>query len=79
MKDRTGTTSKTGIPGAIASGTGPRRSLLTLGYAGWAPGQLEAEIKAKAWAAVSAGEALLFEGNYEKKWNRTMVRRAINL
>jgi putative transcriptional regulator len=72
-------TSQPEILQAIGAGTGPRRSLFTLGYAGWAPGQLEDEIKAGAWVVVPADEALVFDGNYEKKWERAMARRTITL
>ena len=64
---------------AIGSGAGPRRALFALGYAGWAPGQLEAEIAGGAWITVPADEALVFDENYEKKWNRAMARRRIDL
>lgn len=64
---------------AIGDGTGPRRSLFALGYAGWASGQLEAEIEAGAWEIVSADEALLFDDNTDTKWERGMARRTIYL
>ncbi len=64
---------------AIGSGAGPRRALFALGYAGWAPGQLEAEIAGGAWITVPADEALVFDENSEKKWNRAMARRRIDL
>jgi putative transcriptional regulator len=63
----------------IAAGAGPRRALFALGYAGWAPGQLEAEIKAGGWVGVPADEALVFDEDYEGKWRRAMARRMINL
>jgi len=63
----------------IGAGTGPRRSLFALGYAGWAPGQLEGEIAAGAWVSVPADEALVFDEQYEKKWERAMARRVIIL
>jgi putative transcriptional regulator len=72
-------TSQPEILRALGGGTGPRRSLFALGYAGWAPGQLEAEIKAGAWVVVPADESLLFDKNYEKKWERAMARRMIQL
>ncbi|MBK4988997.1 YqgE/AlgH family protein [Pseudomonas sp. S36] len=34
---------------AIAEGVGPQKSLITLGYAGWEAGQLEAELADNAW------------------------------
>jgi putative transcriptional regulator len=79
VKDGIAITVQPEILEAIAAGTGPRRSLLALGYAGWAPGQLEAEIDAGAWVVVPADEALLFNENYEKKWERAMARRMIQL
>jgi putative transcriptional regulator len=64
---------------AIAGGKGPRRKLFVVGYAGWAPGQLEAEIEAGAWVRASADEATLFDGDYDKKWERALARRKIDL
>ena len=48
---------------AIAEGGGPREGLLALGYAGWGPGQLDAEIQQNAWLSVPADEAELFQGD----------------
>lgn len=79
VRDGIAMTPRPEILHAIGTGTGPRRSLFVLGYAGWAPGQLEREIKAGAWEIVPADEALVFDDNYEKKWERAMARRTINL
>lgn len=64
---------------AIAAGTGPRRSFLALGHSGWAPGQLEAEMRAGHWVSVPADEALVFDDDYDGKWPRAMNRRRISL
>lgn len=64
---------------AIGAGSGPRRSLLALGYAGWAPGQLEAEIRSGHWVDVQADEKIVFDENADKKWERAMARRVIVL
>jgi putative transcriptional regulator len=64
---------------AIAQGKGPRRKLFIMGYAGWAPGQLEAEMKTGAWVRASADEALVFDNDYDTKWDRAIARRKIDL
>lgn len=38
----------------VAAGQGPARFLMTLGYAGWSPGQLEEEIALNGWLNVPA-------------------------
>ena len=64
---------------AMARGHGPRRSLFVLGYAGWAPGQLEGEIQRGGWISVPPNEALVFDEDHERKWERAMARRRIDL
>src|SRR5262249_49078806 len=55
---------------AIARGDGPQSAILALGYAGWAPGQLETEIQHNGWLHCSADPELIFgqdtSGKYEK-------------
>ena len=72
-------TSDPAIFDAIARGTGPRRALFAAGYAGWAPGQLEAEIQGGFWLVVSAEEALIFDDDAASKWERARERRKIVL
>lgn len=55
----------------IAKGEGPKQSLLALGYAGWAAGQLEAEIEANSWISVPATPRLLFDTEDAAKWEQT--------
>lgn len=64
---------------AIAAGRGPRQFLFMLGYAGWAPGQLEAEIRAKSWFTIAADKSLIFDADAEKKWHLAVDRRQIPL
>ena len=52
----------------IAAGTGPDHSMLIVGYAGWAAGQLEAEIEANSWITVDASPQLVFSSDHETKW-----------
>jgi putative transcriptional regulator len=63
---------------AIASGSGPRRHLLALGYAGWGPGQLDSEILANGWLHVDADEDLVFGLELDQKWDRAMAKLGIN-
>lgn len=72
-------TAHPGVLDAIAQGRGPRRSLVALGYAGWAPGQLEGEIQRGAWIGVPADETLVFGGDAEDTWQRAMARRKIEI
>ena len=64
---------------AIANGTGPQQFLFALGYAGWAPGQLEDELKANSWFLVSADKSLIFGKNAGEKWRRALDKRRIRL
>jgi len=64
---------------AIGKGEGPRRSLLALGYAGWAPGQLDAEMQANGWLHVDADETLVFDPNSKDKWQQALAKIGIDL
>ena len=59
---------------AIAEGGGPREGFLALGYAGWGPGQLDAEIQQNAWLSVSADETIVFDGDHDTKWRRAFAK-----
>ncbi len=56
-----GLTTSKDILQAVARGEGPRQLLVTLGYAGWAPGQLEQELAQNAWLTVQAKADVIFE------------------
>ena len=74
-KDGIAATSDTKMIQAIADGKGPRQFLFMLGYAGWAPEQLEAELQAKTWVVVSADKALIFGKDADKKWRQAIDKR----
>jgi putative transcriptional regulator len=63
----------------IAAGHGPRRSLLMLGYAGWGPGQLDAEIQANGWLNTAGDEALIFDHDLETKWDKALAKLGVAL
>ena len=53
---------------AIARGEGPKRYLVALGYAGWGPGQLEAEMAENAWLSGPADNEVMFETPPNQRW-----------
>ena len=53
---------------AIAEGRGPERWLVSLGYAGWETGQLEAEMTRHGWFAADTSEAILFDTPTDERW-----------
>ena len=62
-----GLTTSKDILEAVGRGEGPSRMLVTLGYAGWSPGQLEHEISQNAWLTVQASDGILFETPAEER------------
>jgi putative transcriptional regulator len=63
---------------AIVRGEGPRHAILALGYAGWAPGQLESEIQENGWLHCPADPELIFGGNVEDKYNRALRKIGVD-
>ena len=57
---------------AIAVGTGPQNAMLALGYAGWAPGQLETEIQSNGWLHCPATPELIFDSDLDAKYARAL-------
>lgn len=78
VDERVALTATVDVLKAIAEGRGPRRSLLALGYAGWAAGQLDAEIRDNVWLNVPADEDLLFGRDLEHKWESAVHRLGID-
>ena len=61
-------TSSRDIIEAIANDQGPEDAIVALGYAGWAPGQLEQELAANSWLSCPANEQIIFEVPPEDRW-----------
>jgi putative transcriptional regulator len=59
---------------AIAEGRGPARYIVTLGYAGWGPGQLETEMQQGAWLVVPSDPDLLFAPDPQQIWQRALTK-----
>ena len=78
VTDRVALTASLDVLKAIAEGGGPREGILALGYAGWGPGQLDAEIQHNAWLMVGADESLVFDSDDETKWRRALAKLKID-
>ena len=63
---------------AIANGAGPKHAVLALGYAGWRPGQLEAEIQDNGWLHCDADPDLIFGDDIDEKYLRALRKIGID-
>jgi putative transcriptional regulator len=57
---------------AVANGSGPQRMLVSIGYSGWSPGQLEDEIYRNGWLTVNADPRILFDLPVEERYSAAM-------
>ncbi|MEI8276126.1 MAG: YqgE/AlgH family protein [Hyphomicrobiales bacterium] len=64
---------------AIAHGSGPETAILALGYAGWAPGQLEQEIQQNGWLHCAADPELIFGRDTGGKYDKALRKIGIDL
>ena len=67
VHERLGLTTSNDILEAVSHGNGPTRMLVTLGYSGWAAGQLEHELKQNAWLTVEAQDSIIFDVPAEER------------
>jgi len=63
----------------IATGKGPQKSLVALGYAGWQPGQLEQEMLANSWLNVPASAEIVFDTPFDKRWTAAAQTLGIDI
>jgi putative transcriptional regulator len=64
---------------AIARGSGPENAILALGYAGWAPGQLESEIQENGWLHCPADPELIFGSDADHKYPKALRKIGIEI
>ena len=57
---------------ALSSGAGPRRVLVTLGYASWGEGQLESELAENAWLTVPASSEIVFDTPLAQRYDKAL-------
>ena len=67
VRDAIGLTTSKDILEAVGRGEGPRKMLVTLGYAGWSAGQIEHELTQNAWLTVEAKDAIIFDTPVEER------------
>jgi putative transcriptional regulator len=79
IDERIGLTATLDVLRAIAAGRGPKRAIMALGYSGWGPGQLEAEIQRNGWITVPADEEIVFDPDLDAKYSRAMRKIGIDL
>jgi putative transcriptional regulator len=79
VNDSISVTTSRDILQAIADGTGPDECIIALGYSGWAPGQLEAELSANAWLSCPANHQILFHTPVENIWQEAAKLLGVDL
>jgi putative transcriptional regulator len=67
VRDVIGLTTSKDILEAVGRGEGPEKMLVTLGYAGWSPGQIEHELSQNAWLTVEARDGIIFDMPAEER------------
>ena len=78
VSDQLGLTTTKDALEALVSDTPPDRALLAIGYAGWAAGQLEAEIAGNAWLIAGGDDTLVFANDLDSKWTQALARIGVN-
>lgn len=64
---------------AMGKGEGPPRALVSLGYAGWSPGQLEREIAENSWLNATADKSIIFEQPVANRWKAAAELMGIDI
>ena len=78
LADGVAVTATVDILRTIAQGEGPRNAVLALGYAGWAPGQLDQELQANGWLTVDADDSFIFDPDQDAKYGRALRKIGID-
>jgi putative transcriptional regulator len=71
-------TSTTQVLRMIANGKGPHRCAISLGYSGWGPGQLEAEMLENSWLTLDADPVMVFDQDHDTKYERLLRAAGID-
>jgi len=79
ISDTLGLSTSRDILQAIAEGQGPAHYLLTLGYAGWGPGQLEHEMAENAWLSGPADNQIIFDTVTDRRWKAAAEKLGVDM
>jgi putative transcriptional regulator len=64
---------------ALGTNKAPEQFMVTLGYAGWGPGQLETELQANSWLTIDADSDILFNTPIEQRWKKATEKLGIDI
>jgi putative transcriptional regulator len=70
IDENLGLTTSRDILAAMVEKTGPEKSLVILGCAGWLSGQLEEEMRQNAWLSTPADHAIIFDCPHHERWHK---------
>jgi putative transcriptional regulator len=79
VTEEIGLTASRDILTAIAGGEGPAEHLIALGYAGWAPGQLESELAQNSWLTLPADAEIIFRTPFQQRLNAAASRLGVDM
>lgn len=79
VTDEVAVTTSRDILEALAVGQGPQENIVTVGYAGWGPGQLEQELASNSWLTYPADVDMLFQTSPDQLWHTAAGALGIDL
>lgn len=79
ITDELGITTSKDILENLATGAGPKQTLVALGYAGWGAGQLEQELADNAWLCGPADNRIIFDTPWQQRWEAAAALMGVDL
>jgi len=77
LSDGVAVTQSREVLAAIGREDGPELYAAYLGYTGWAPGQLEEEIRQGAWLPMALDDSIVFDVPVERRWTEAFARAGV--
>ena len=78
ISDSFGMTATLDVLEDLANGDGPAHAVMALGYSGWAPGQLEAELGQNGWLTCDADAGIVFGTDMDGKWEAALAKLGVS-